>query len=265
MNGQKRRVGAVTLQILYAIALPVVLISAWWIASAGSTDLFFPPLADIVAGFIPTWFEGRIVSDVLPSLGRLLIGFFLAIIIGVALGMAIGLLPALRAFLEPVLEFFRAIPPTILIPVLMLFLGIGDEMKIFVIVFGSIWPVLLNTVEGTRAIDEVLRDTSRTYRFTWKTRMLTLVLRGASPQIMTGIRTALSLAVILMVISEMFAANNGIGYTIIAFQRGFAVVEMWTGIILLGIIGVLLFILFRLVETRVLRWYNGLRQAEKGS
>lgn len=265
MNAPVRKPGAIALSALYAMLLPIVLIAGWWFASAGSTSLFFPALSEILENFIPTWFEGRIVSDVLPSLGRLLAGFVIALVVGVVLGMAIGLMPKLRAFLEPVLEFFRAIPPSVLIPVLMLFLGIGNEMKIFVIAFGSLWPVLLNTVEGTRAIDEVLRDTSQIYRFRWGTRMWTLVLRGASPQIMAGARTALSLAVILMVISEMFAANNGIGFSIVQFQRSFMTVEMWTGIILLGIIGVLLAFIFQLIERRVLGWYNGLRRAEKGS
>lgn len=260
-----RRAGSAGLSLLYAVILPIVLIAAWWVASASSTDIFFPPLSQIVAEFVPTWFEGRLVSDVLPSLGRLLLGFLLALIAGVTLGISIGLRPALRAYLEPGLEFFRAIPPSVVIPVLMLFLGIGDEMKVFVIAFGSVWPILLNTVEGTRAIDEVLRDVTHTYRFRRTTRLTTLVLRGASPQIMAGARQALSVAVILMVISEMFAANNGLGFTIIQFQRNFAVAEMWTGIILLGVIGVLLSLAFRFAEHRILRWYNGLRRAEKGS
>jgi ABC-type nitrate/sulfonate/bicarbonate transport system permease component len=265
MTTPTRRAGSAGVQLLYGLTLPVVLVAGWWIASASSTELFFPPLSEIAAEFGPTWLEGRLMSDVLPSIGRLLLGFLIALVVGVSLGIAIGLQPMLRAYLEPGLEFFRAIPPSVMIPVLMLFLGIGTEMKVFVIAFGSLWPILLNAVEGTRAVDEVLRDTARTYRFRRSTHLITLVLRGASPQIMAGARQGLSLAVILMVISEMFAANNGLGFTIIQFQRNFAVQEMWTGIILLGVLGVLLSLVFRLVEHRVLRWYNGLRRAEKGS
>jgi ABC-type nitrate/sulfonate/bicarbonate transport system permease component len=251
--------------IVYAVTLPAVLLTGWAIASASSTELFFPPLSTILAEFGPTWFEGRFVDQVLPSVSRLLSGFVIALAVGVGLGIGIGRNPKLRAFLEPGLEFFRAIPPSVLIPVLMLFMGIGDQMKVFVIVFGSIWPVLLNTVEGTRAIDEVLRDTALVYRFRKRTRLTKLVLRGASPQIMAGAGQSLSLAVILMVISEMFAANNGLGFTIVQFQRNFAVAEMWTGIILLGILGVLLSLIFRAIEHITLRWYQGLRRTEKGS
>ncbi|GAA2126322.1 hypothetical protein GCM10009802_32150 [Streptomyces synnematoformans] len=90
------------------------------------------------------------------------------------------------------------------------------------------------------------------------------MLRGASPQIVTGARQALSIAIVLMVISEMFAANNGLGFSIVQFQRGFALPEMWTGIILLGLVGLALSLIFRAVEATVLAWYRGQRQAQRG-
>ena len=93
----------------------------------------------------------------LPSLVRLAVGYALAVVVGIALGVAIGSIRGLRAVAEPVLEFFRAIPPPVLVPVIMLFAGIGDTMKVLVIVSGCVWPILLNTVEGVRAVDEVLR------------------------------------------------------------------------------------------------------------
>src|SRR5690606_31097663 len=156
------------------------------------------------------------------------------------------------------------IPPPVMVPILMLFLGIGSSMKVVVIATGAVWPILLNTVEGVRAVDEVLRDTSTIYRLRRWTRLRTLVLRGASPQIVTGARQALSIAIILMVISEMFAANNGLGFTIVSFQRSFALPQMWTGIILLGLVGVSLSVVFRAVERPVLAWYHGLRQSQRG-
>ena len=117
------------------------------------------------------------------------------------------------------LEFFRAIPPPVLVPVLMLAVGIGDAMKIAVIISGCVWPILLNTIEGVRAIDEVLTDTCRTLPHHGLGRIRYLVLPRGDPQIMAGVRQALSIALILMVISEMFAAPRGLGYTIVQFQR----------------------------------------------
>lgn len=246
------------------LGLPVVLVAVWWFVSADSVSFYFPPLSDIVAAFGPTWFADRFTTDVVPSLLRLLCGYALALVVGIGLGSAIGLSPALRAYTEPVLEFFRAIPPPVLVPVLMLFLGIGASMKIVVIAAGALWPILLNTVQGVRGIDEVLRDTGHVYQLRRLTTLRTLVLRGASPYIVAGARQALSIAIVLMVISEMFAANNGLGFTIVQFQRGFRLPEMWTGIILLGIVGVLLSLLFRVVERKVLFWHEGQRQAERG-
>jgi ABC-type nitrate/sulfonate/bicarbonate transport system permease component len=250
-----------------ALALPTVLIAAWWFASAGSENVYFPPLSTIVETFSPTWLEGgadaRIVADLLPSVGRLALGLTLAALLGISAGLAIGRSSTLRAVTEPVLEIFRAIPPPALVPLLVAIAGIDTLMKVLVIVLGCSWPILLNTVEGVRSIDPVLSDTCRAYGVGGLTRLRSLVLRSASPQIMTGLRQALSLGVILMVISEMFAASNGIGYTVVQFQRTFALPEMWTGIIVLGLLGVVLSWLFQLVEARVLGWYHGQRELHR--
>jgi ABC-type nitrate/sulfonate/bicarbonate transport system permease component len=256
-------VTAVLRRVLLVAGLPVVLVALWWVTTDRSTSFFIPPLRTIVGVFGDTWLQGRLTSDVLPSLLRLAVGYALALVVGVAAGVAIGSSRTLRSVLEPVLEFFRAIPPPVLVPILILLAGIGDGMKVLVIVSGCVWPVLLNTVEGVRGLDEVLKETGRVYRIRGVSRLRHLVLRGASPQIAAGARQALSVGIILMVISEMFAASNGLGFTVIQFQRGFAVPQMWSGILLLGLIGVLLALVFRLVESRALSWYTGLRQSQR--
>ena len=91
------------------------------------------------------------------------------------------------------------------------------------------------------------------------------MLRSASPQIMTGARQALSIGIILMVISELYAANSGLGFSIVQFQRGFEIPQMWSGVLLLGLVGVLLSLVFRLVEWRVLLWYHGVRAQERAA
>ncbi|HEU0042135.1 MAG TPA: ABC transporter permease subunit, partial [Jiangellaceae bacterium] len=102
------------------------------------------------------------------------------------------------------------------------------------------------------------------YRLRRRSQLMHLTLRGASPQIATGARQALSIGLILMVISEMFAANNGLGFSIVQFQRSFAIPEMWSGIILLGLVGVALAVIFRAVERPALAWYYGFRQSQRG-
>jgi ABC-type nitrate/sulfonate/bicarbonate transport system permease component len=247
------------------LALPVALVAGWWFASADSTDFYQPPLSRIVEVFPRTWLGDAFVTDILPSLTRLAIGYAVALVLGVAAGVVIGSNRWLRALTEPVLEFLRAIPPPVLVPIFIVIAGIDDLTKVLVIVSGCVWPILLNTVEGVRAVDEVLTDTCRSYRVTGGLRLRTLLLRSASPQIVTGARQALSIAIILMVISEMLATSEGLGYKIVEFQRGFQIPEMWSGVLVLGVIGIVLAWLFRLAERHILRWYHGVRAAERGS
>jgi ABC-type nitrate/sulfonate/bicarbonate transport system permease component len=251
-------------RVLAVAGLPLALLALWWVASAGSQSFYLPPLREILQTFASTWLGARLVDDVLPSVARLLAGFALAAVLGIAVGVVVGSSRRLRAALEPVLEFLRAIPPPVLVPIFILVAGIGTTMKVLVIVSGCVWPILLNTVEGVRARDEVLEDTCRAYGIRGAARLRHLVLRAASPQIVTGMRQALSIGIILMVISEMFAASSGLGFTIIQFQRGFAIPEMWSGILLLGLLGVALSLGFRVAEHRVLSWYHGLRRAQRG-
>lgn len=264
-GGAGARLGRVGRQLLVALGLPVLLLALWWLATAGSQSYYSPPLSAILATFATVWFDpDRVMADIVPSVWRLLAGFGLAVVLGVGLGVLIGSFRRVRAFTEPVLEFLRAIPPPVLVPILILFAGIGNTMKVFVVVSGCLWPILLNTVEGVRAIDEVLSDTSRCYRISGLSRLRHLVLRSASPQIVTGLRQALSVGIILMVISEMFAASNGLGFTIIQFQRSFAIKEMWSGVILLGLLGFVLALVMRVFERRILFWYFGLRRSQRG-
>lgn len=253
------------LRLFLVVALPALLVVAWWYASDGSTDIYWPPLRTILTTFPDVWTGERLREDVLPSVLRLSAGYACAAVAGVALGTVIGSYRRVRAVCEPVLEFLRAVPPPVLVPVIMLFAGIGDTMKIAVIASGCVWPILLNTVEGVRAVDSVMSETARSYGITGVARLRHLVLPAASPQIFAGLRQALSIGIILMVISEMFAASNGLGFTIVQFQRGFAIPDMWTGILLLGLLGFVLSVVFRLVERRALGWYHGARDASRRS
>jgi ABC-type nitrate/sulfonate/bicarbonate transport system permease component len=249
----------------YFLGLPVLLVLMWWLLTLGETNFYVPKPAKLVETFAQVWFSERFLTDFLPSVGRLTVGLVVTIGLGVVLGVLIGSFRWLRSLTEPILEFFRAIPPPVLVPLLMLLVGINDQMKIVVIVSGAIWPVLLNTVEGVRAIDQVLSNTCATYRVAGFARLRYLVLPGAAPQIMTGVRQSLSIGLILMVISEMFGSSSGLGFTIILFQRSFAIPEMWSGIAVLGFIGIALSLISQGIERRVLAWYHGLKEVQRDS
>jgi ABC-type nitrate/sulfonate/bicarbonate transport system permease component len=249
--------------LLAAVLLPVVLVTGWWVLTADSTSFYMPPLRDVFTRFPEVWTLERIRQDVVPSVLRLGTGYLIALALGVAFGVLIGSARRLRGFLEPVLEFLRAVPPTVLVPVFMLFAGLGDTMKVLVIVSGAVWPILLNTIEGVRATDSVMTETARSFAVTPMERLRYLVLPAASPRIMAGVRQSLSIALILMVISELAYSSSGLGYQIVYFQRNYLIAEMWSGILLLGLIGILLATVFGLVERRVLRWYHGIKEVER--
>ena len=251
--------------LAYVLGLPVLIVLAWWVAARDTTNFYVVTPGELWTTFLDTWLDGgRLATDVLPSVTRFVVGTGLAIVLGIAVGVPVGQVRLLRLYTEPLFEFFRAVPPPVLVPVLMLLIGVNDTMKVVVIVSGAIWPVLLNTVEGVRALDPVLGDTSRTYGIAGFARLRYVVLPAAAPQIFTGIRQSLSIGLILMVISEMFASSSGLGFTIVTFQRTFAVPEMWSGVLLLGLIGFAVSLVFQFVESRVLRWYHGQREAQHG-
>jgi ABC-type nitrate/sulfonate/bicarbonate transport system permease component len=241
------------------IAVPILLLVLWGLLSANSQSFYFPPLTKILTTFKDTWLFDRFGSDAIPSLLRLAAGYALACIVAIALGVALALVPALRRAADPIVQFLRAIPPPALLPFGILVLGVGTGMKVFVIAFVCLWPVLLNTMDGIAGLDPTLTDTSRVYGISTRDKILYVLMPAAAPQIFAGMRTALSLALILMVISEMVASTNGIGYFVLQSQRSFAIPEMWSGIVLLGILGYVLNLIFSLVERRVLRWHRGAR------
>ncbi len=250
-----RRLAAPALEV----TVPIALLALWAVWSASTDTFYFPPLTEILATFEETWLFERVGSDVLPSLRRLGLGYAIAVVVAVAIGLPLGLSPMLRRATSPLVEFLRAVPPPALLPFAIVVLGVGDSGKVFLIAFVCIWPVLLNTIDGVTGIDPTLNDTARVYGVGGRQRLLQIVLPAASPQIFAGMRTSLSLALILMVISEMVASTNGIGFFVLQSQRSFAIPEMWSGILLLGLLGYLLNVIFLLVERRVLAWHRGAR------
>lgn len=248
---------------LYAIGLPIILLVIWAIWSSLAPAKFFPAPTAIIDAFFRTWIGPAFFTDVLPSVARLALAIVLAVVIGIVAGTLIGLTRWLRELVEPTLEFFRAIPPPVLIPIFVAVLGLTPQMQVLVIVFGAIWPVLLNTIDGVRGTDSVMTETARSFSLTRSQRLFELVLPAASPRIMAGVRQTLSVALIMMVVSELFYASSGLGYQIKYFQSNYLIAQMWSGVLLLGLIGVLLAVVFGFVERRVLRWYHGIKEVER--
>jgi ABC-type nitrate/sulfonate/bicarbonate transport system permease component len=187
-------------------------------------------------------------------------GWSIAVVLAVLLGVAIGRSRILGDFVEPIVHFARAIPPPALLPIFFILLGFGNEMRVSLIAFAVIWPVLLNTIDGVRSVEPLHLDTARVFEMDRRKVFFGIVLPSASPKIFAGMRVALSVALIVMVISEMVGAQEGIGSIILGAQRTYRMLDMWSGILLLGILGYVLNAILALVESRVTSWHRGARE-----
>jgi ABC-type nitrate/sulfonate/bicarbonate transport system permease component len=236
--------------------LPVLLVALWWLASRGSTSLYFPPLESILRSFRTDWLSAAGWGNLTTSLFVLVTAFALALLLGVGAGLLLGLARPLERATRPLLEIVRAIPVIALLPVFILMLGIGAQMRVTLVVVGAIWPILLNTIDGVRSTEPLLLDIARTYGLGAGRRLRSIILPAASPQIFAGARTALSISLIIMVVSETVGSSGGIGYFLLNAQQNFAISDMWGAIVMLGLLGYLLSMIFRLVERRVLRWHR---------
>ncbi|GAA3646541.1 ABC transporter permease [Microbacterium marinilacus] len=246
-----------------ALALPIVIVAIWWLGTRGTTNPFVPKPDLMLSDLVSVWIGPLLVEQVTPSLYRLLVGLGGAIVVGTLLGVLIGSSRVARRMTGPIFEFIRAVPPPVLLPVLLLIMGIDDRSKIFLIFLGCLWPILLNAIDGVRSVDPVLSETTASYGMTGWTRFRHFVLPAALPRIMTGIRLALPIAIILMVVSEMYAATDGIGYRVMLFKQTFQNGPMWAGILLIGLIGVVIAAVYGWIERRSLAWYHGQREREK--
>jgi ABC-type nitrate/sulfonate/bicarbonate transport system permease component len=163
----------------------------------------------------------------------------------------------------PHIEYWRAMPPPALLPIsIILVHSIGNRQKIAFIAFFCIFPVLLNTIDGVRGIDPTMMETARSYNIPRREAIRRIVLPAASPQIAAGMRTSLSLAVIMMVLSEYFSSTSGVGYVLLISKNTFEFTPMWAAIVLIGVLGYLLNVVFLLAERRLLAWHRGWRAAQ---
>ena len=238
----------------------LALMIAWELSAQAElfNALIIPPLSRIGRTFAELLWSGQIPLQILASLKRAAAGYLLAAAVFIPLGIFMGLFDRVQRALEVVVEMLRPIPPPVIIPVAMLFFGLEDEMKIFVIFFSCAWPILLNTVDGVRNIDRILLNTARTFGLRRRKIIWQVILPASSPQIITGLRVSLPITLILVVISEMVGSTDGIGYFILDSQRRFRVAQMYAGMLALAVVGYALNQLFNLLHRSLLAWHWGM-------
>jgi ABC-type nitrate/sulfonate/bicarbonate transport system permease component len=242
------------------LSVLVALILAWQVVTTVVDDpVNWPPVTDVATRFWEMWAGNpeAWVESLLPSVVRLLLGWLAAVVVGIAIGVVIGLSALARDFVNPIIQFLRAIPPPALLPLFIVLLGIGDAMKVVMIGFGVVWPILINTADGVASVELLHRETGRVYHIGFRDELTRIILPSAAPKIFAGLRISLSIAVILMVISEMVAAANGVGFELVQAQRSFRSLDVWATIVLLGLLGYTLNAILGMIEGHVLRWHRG--------
>jgi ABC-type nitrate/sulfonate/bicarbonate transport system permease component len=249
-----------TLRKLSGPLFLVCLLLLWEAAARAEliNPLLVPPVSRILTVFWDAFSSGQIPMQILLSMKRAAAGYLLAAALFIPLGIWLGLSRRAYRALEVIVEMLRPVPPPAMIPVALLFFGLEDTMKIFVIFFSCAWPILLNTIDGVRGVDSVLWNTAKTFSLSRGQTMGRVILPAASPQIMTGLSVSLPIMLILVVISEMVGSTDGIGYFILDSQRRFRVAQMYAGMLALALLGYTLNQLFNLLHRWLLQWHWGM-------
>ena len=243
--------------ILLGLWVPVLLVWVWYRVSIDSTNPYFPPLPDIWARFQENWVFALVPIHVVPSLRNLLIGYLIAVAVSIPLGVIVGASKSGGSYVEPVIDFVRSIPPVALVPIFILLLGLDSNMRIAAVAFSASFPILLSGIDAVKATNSVLLDTAHVFHLSKRQVLWRVRTPNAMPQIFAGLQVAFQVAFVVTIASEILGSGFGLGaFTLIAADS-FMIIDAWTGVMLLGLLGYLLNLVFDIVERRSLRWYFG--------
>jgi ABC-type nitrate/sulfonate/bicarbonate transport system permease component len=239
-----------------SIAVGVVLVLLWQIIADMKilSPAFFPGPDRTWKAFTRAAASGDLAPRVYATVWRMLIGWALASILGVLLGSLIGSSPRLRRLLGPMLEFLRPLPASATIPIFIVLLGLSNAMVLTVVAFGALWPMLLGTIHGFEAVEPQLYEVARVLHLSKAAVILKIALPSALPDILSGLRLSLTVALILTVVCEMLVGVDGLGSWTLISARAFRSPELYAGVFLLGIIGYLGASILTMVSSRLLAW-----------
>ncbi|WP_223291252.1 ABC transporter permease [Streptomyces avicenniae] len=245
-----RVAGVLTVLSALELCSRVGLLSQDWFPPVTET---YAELGRLAAGH-PLWTEiGR-------TLNGWLVGIVIATLLAVPIGVLLGSNNTAYRFSRVVIEFCRPIPSVALIPLAVLVYGVGLEMKVFLIVFVTFWPILLQVIYGVRDVDPLVQDTARSYGLPPSARFLRVTLPSAAPYIATGLRIASSIALVLAVTAELVVGAPGLGQSIVVAQSNALLPRMYALIIVTGLVGWALNSVFQAIERRLLRWHPSQRR-----
>lgn len=249
---------------LPGLATLLIVLLVWEVFSRQSAalQLYFPPVSRILLSLYELMSSRELAGHLLASLGRFAGGYLLAALLAVFLGVVLGYFRWAYSLSEALIEFLRPMPSVAIIPVAILFLGIGDVMIVAVTVYACTWPVLINTIDGVRNIDRTLLYTARTFGLGRWRALTRVVLPAASPYVVTGLRVSLAIALILVTTSEMVVGGNGLGFFILDEERSLRTSNMYAAILVVAVLGYTLNRLFLLLESMAIAWHRRMTAGE---
>lgn len=241
---------------LLGVLSPLALLVLWELLSRGGIldDRFFPPPTRIASTFADLAKSGELWTNTWVSLRRVLLGLALGATPALAIGLCMGLYRPVRAALDPIIAATYPIPKSAIVPLLLLIFGLGEMSKIVMVAIGAFFPVVINTAAGVQEIPPIYRDVGRNFGAgRWQT-FRTIALPGALPLIMTGLKLAVGLGLILIVIAEMIGAKSGLGFMIWNAWQIFAVPTMYVGLITVSVLGVVFTLALTELERVLVPW-----------
>lgn len=225
---------------------------------------FLPPASEVLVRFGEYVVDKQFWRDVGATMGAWGTGLAISVILGAVLGFLIGSSRFLERFTHSTIEFLRPIPSVALIPLAVLLFGTKVQSELLLIVYASIWQVLIQVIYGTKDVDPVADATARSYGLNRWQRIRHVVWPTTLPYLMTGIRLAATVALILAITAELIIQTPGLGKQIADTREGGAAVSMYALVLATGLIGVAVNLVFRFVERRVLAWHTSIRMEVAG-
>ena len=239
-----------------AVGVVIAFVALWAVVThlEWVSPVFLPGPAATVQALREGFAQGELGRLLALTVERMTYGWALASLVGIAIGALIGTSPLLRAWLQPTLEFIRPLPASAVMPLAIAFMGLSPGMVLAVIAFGAVWPVLLATVHGFASVEPRLVEVGQVLRmpraaFIWK-----VGLPNALPDVLGGLRLSLTVALILAIVGEMLASQEGLGTAVMQAARSFRSADLFAGVVLLALIGVGSNAILSLIERRLLRW-----------
>jgi ABC-type nitrate/sulfonate/bicarbonate transport system permease component len=237
---------------LYGI-LPLVLVLALWQLLGPEQSVYAPRPSQWAAAVAELWRHGELQAAAMETLVTFVIAFATASVLGTAIGILIGRSRLFDRMLGPVLEFFRVMPAAAIVPLAVLIAGYTEEMKVGVVVFSAIWPILLQVRTGARTIDPILMETGRALHLSFGARLFKMLIPAMYPSILQGMRLAVSPILIIVLLVEILTRINGLGGVIEHAQQNYDTAAVYGLLVVTGALALAVNTLVTLAEGALLR------------